>query len=270
LEKELGIALLNRSRLPVALTRAGELYLKYLEKCSVLEKEFASELEMLKQECRYSLSIGIPMQITPYLFQGPMRDFMRNYSSVHMSISESTSSITSENKLLSRDVDIAYIHTVSLNSSLFRYYLLRKERVLLVCNKSHPLVRNMESSINSPLIIEPELLSSEVFLLLREEYRLFHVAMDIMKKHDISARKIITLGNLEAILNFISSGEDGGVTFMADFILHDYRNADKLAYLAFADGVQEWYFSLAVTKDQAVSTWAEVFINFNEDYFKKH
>jgi DNA-binding transcriptional LysR family regulator len=86
LEEELDLVLLNRQDRKVSLTAEGEIFLPHARR--ILDDLKAAELEMgeLKGLTKGEVRIGIPPMISAYFFPDIIRDFIRIYPQLHLSV----------------------------------------------------------------------------------------------------------------------------------------------------------------------------------------
>jgi DNA-binding transcriptional LysR family regulator len=86
LEEELDLVLINRQDKKVSLTAEGEIFLSHARR--ILDDLKAAELEMgeLKGLGKGEVRIGIPPMISAYFFPDIIRDFLKSYPQLHLSV----------------------------------------------------------------------------------------------------------------------------------------------------------------------------------------
>lgn len=100
---------------------------------------------------------------------------------------------------------------------------LESEHVVLLCNKSNPIVKGKASRIDAPISISPQAIENSALYVLSEDYLLHEVAMDYLRHYGVKMKHTMTLSNLRAILELIAEDRQNCVTFIPDFISKSTR-----------------------------------------------
>lgn len=136
LEARLGIALLDRSKRPFTLTRAGELYFGYAKEISSLKVNLERELEYAKYNFRETIRIGFACTGLRKIIYNAAQ-ILNEQERVQISLAELTSPEI-ERQLVSDKLDLGFITLPARTHELISKILL-EEDLLLAVPASHPL-----------------------------------------------------------------------------------------------------------------------------------
>ncbi len=106
-EKNIGSALFDRSRRPLALTPAGDAYIRTVERLKYLEADLERELEDLRDVRTGRLHIGGTHYLNCFLLAELLAGFSRKYPGIQLEVSED-SSVRLANRLEKREMDLIF------------------------------------------------------------------------------------------------------------------------------------------------------------------
>jgi len=139
-EKELGVKLFDRSHMPLKLTEAGKIYMRYLESVGVLTGQFEEQLGELKTGRSRTLNVGMTLWRGSVLLPDILPSYSESHPDVRITLREHHTAQLS--KLLQEDqIDFALMN-MPLNLDDFVYDTIFNERLLLVASKDHPAIRS--------------------------------------------------------------------------------------------------------------------------------
>lgn len=139
MEEEAGVLLFDRSSLPFRLTYAGERYLHTALVLLNANEILDNELREIRGEERGRLRLGISMQQAAQLLPRVLREFIRRYPKVEISLREAGSARL-EQMVQEGHVDLALASTEPVNSHL-EYRLMRREQVGILAGTESALVQ---------------------------------------------------------------------------------------------------------------------------------
>ncbi len=86
LEEELDLVLFNRQEKRISLTAEGEIFLRHAQR--ILEQVKAAETEMAELHGleKGEVRVGIPPMLSAYFFPTIIRDFVRRFPNLHLSV----------------------------------------------------------------------------------------------------------------------------------------------------------------------------------------
>lgn len=246
LEQNLGVKLLDRRCSPIQLTEAGQIYLKYVKESMAVEQDFERSLEQYKLRQSQTLSIGIPAQLTPMIFDNIVHRFIANHPDVRLTVKEGTS-VTVMEQLIREEVDIAFFHTKEKDDGRFIRHIYGKEDLLLVCSSDSPLMRGKTTSRDAPYMIReaqlPELERMR-FLTASKEYYLCQLMREYIKEIGIEPRETLEISHLDSIIHYLLKPGSDGVSMLADFAFRETKNDEQLAFFNVDGHVWSWYLTM--------------------------
>lgn len=139
LEKTLEIELFNRKSSPLKLTYAGELYYEYIQEVAELEKQLNNEFKKIRNDGRERVCLGIGPWRGTCILPVVLPVLAEKYPFIDVSVLEGESNFL-ENAILKNKVDFC-IMSLPVDYAKLAYEIFLKEKILLVGNNSHPLVK---------------------------------------------------------------------------------------------------------------------------------
>ena len=130
-EKQLGVALFDRSTSPLTLTEAGRFYVEQAEKVAELEEESRRRFEQLRHEAAESLCIGSPMFFCTCVLPPMLQAFREAHPDVTLTLSEAEPGTLTE-KLLHGEMDVALAVEKPEHPQIVTRPWMREELVLAV------------------------------------------------------------------------------------------------------------------------------------------
>ena len=261
LEADLDVKLVDRSYTPLRLTRAGSLYSDYLQECLSLDERFQTALQELRTEAKRPLTIGIPLQKSHELISEVLPKFGPAHPSIAVSIWEGTSSTVRE-RVIKGELDIGFGHTLTRQDDKCVVTPLSQEKIVIICNRRNPILQGRATSLDKTLLINPALLSGQLFYQMSPEYFLYEVESAHLKKHGVNPRQRIIMSNLHAIIDAIIKNPNTGFAYMPDYVLYEHWPKSvkhELAFLRLDEEDFVWYFSMLCKKGKALSRDARIF-----------
>ena len=266
LEGNLGVTLFDRSRNPLRITEAGRLFQAYLESQGHLDRQLESELRELKDNARQVIHIGLAVWRGSTLLPDILPVFTRLHPEVEIVLHETPASELE--KLIEENVTDFCIMHIPADTSQLTYELIMQERILLVGNRSHPLLAGVESTLSDPRPFDITLLHDEQFIMLPAGWRLSQVIGNMLDTHQMSLRRrpIFTTNNTTAA-NLVA--ENMGFTFLPETGARRSYNLDKLAFFTIDDPPLACPLAIVYKKNGFISPAARAFIDVTRDYYKR-
>jgi DNA-binding transcriptional LysR family regulator len=140
LEKELGVALFDRSKRQIVLTAAGEVFLDHAREAIHAARRAQSSVEDYRAQLTGTVTLGILMSWGTLNLPATLQQFRRAHPLVAVHLRQSlTGSAGHLAAIADGQMDLALVSIQSSPSSLVTLRELTREPMVLVCESSHPL-----------------------------------------------------------------------------------------------------------------------------------
>lgn len=243
LEASLGHPLFHRESKPMTLTKAGEIYLDYINHSKDLDNKLFVALGKLNNDTVESkLTIGVPIQMQSMVSRILMQNFMEESPHINVSFCEGTS-LSLEKMTSSRQIDAAFIHITQPSYNNLDYKVIFKDEIVLICKKAD----KRSGTIDMPGNISLNELKHERFYVLNKGFIVRETTDNLFRLHAFSPHKVTIISNIGTILDIIAT--KGGATIVPISFVKDYHKADELAVLHFAEEIQYYNFCLVYPKE---------------------
>ena len=190
-EKELGVALFDRTSLPLRLTYAGEKYLECAHTMIVANDRLENQLQDIRQENSGHLRLGISVQRGMRILPQAMPKFINRYPNVSLELRE-TGSVRMEDLLRYGEIDLAFAALES-TSARFDYRLIEKETTGILVGKSSRLAERFASG--TPIALTEA--GNEQFVSLKQGHSIRVVQDELFRMLDIDPKILMEVDSLE-------------------------------------------------------------------------
>ena len=190
-EKELGVALFDRTSLPLRLTYAGERYLECAHTMIVANDRLENQLQDIRQENSGHLRLGISVQRGMRILPQAMPKFINRYPNVSLELRE-TGSVRMEDLLRYGEIDLAFAALES-TSARFDYRLIEKETTGILVGKSSRLAERFASG--TPIALTEA--GNEQFVSLKQGHSIRVVQDQLFRMLDIDPKILMEVDSLE-------------------------------------------------------------------------
>ena len=266
LEKRLGVKLFDRSSTPLSLTKAGEIFLSYVKKCTQLDHELERELEAVKTAVTGSVRFGIPLQMQQILVRDLIPPFMEQNPFIDISIRDDASPAL-EKAVMGNRVDCALVYNQAADKKGLVYHALKKERIFFICRKDQYLASGRESDADCPLHLSLSDVSGQTFYLMENGFIIRSISDTFFRQHLFTPRKWIAMSSMSALLQIVSNG--GGITFVPEYVISSFHNKDSLAFLTIEEQEFSMNLSLIYRSGRELSLPVEALVRFIQQYYRE-
>jgi LysR family transcriptional regulator, transcription activator of glutamate synthase operon len=251
LEKELGVALFDRSKRSIILTEAGETFQKHAHRLNDEYKALTSSLKEYKSADSLSI-VAIPV-IAQYGITSYIAQFQTAYPNIHLILEEREAS-TILPALNSHQFDFAFIRDNYLDSEQYQILEVNTDKFVVALSLKHPLASRTSISL-------PEL-ANENFIMFDKGTIVHELAVDACHKAGFEPRIFYASLRVESILGLVAS--QAGIALIMEKIFQYHKHPEVIA-IPLAE-IVESKIVLAYPKDKKVSTMAKNFWEFIRDY----
>ncbi|MDY3868615.1 MAG: LysR family transcriptional regulator [Pyramidobacter sp.] len=206
-ERELGVEFFDRRSSPLALTYAGERYLKNAQKLLDIDAELRQEMDAIARGAAEHVRLGISVERGTAWLPLILPAYAARHPDVKISVVEGTSE-SFERDLLAGTLDLC-VGTLPVESEDIVCETVGESPVYLVSSPSHPFAREADLSVNSllkPQFIAPERLRGEKFLTLQPQQGMFRTAQQIFEKYAVSVDVVMQLTSQSTVTLLAASG----------------------------------------------------------------
>lgn len=225
IEQAVGMPLFDRSRRPLRLTEAGEVYIDIIRKKMLLEREQEERLQDIRNLVSGNLVLGVTHYLIAYILPDILAGFSKQYPGVHLEIMEAGSAVLAQ-MLADQKVDVIF----SCDPILTKEYTHREafmDHVLLAVPRSDPINDRLgEFALTAQEVQEKKHLHKDCpavnlrefaeleFILLNKGNNLHERAWSMFREVDMAPKIRMTLSQMVTAYRLAAAGM--GATFASD------------------------------------------------------
>ena len=227
LEVQIGAPLFYRQNGKVIPTYIGERMLYYANQIIPLEQEMEQALVSMSAGSG-RIRLALPHLWSSLLLPDIIEKLRDNFPDMELIIDEVSSSDKLEDMILNREVDLAimrsHMHSAKLTSEF-----LRKDEILLVLPKDHPLAGKAVSVPERRYpVIDPALLGKLSFILQRPSQIIRKKVDRIFEEAGVTPSVNLTLRSIEASIKLVQGNT---ACFGTETHVHNIANAEQYEFL---------------------------------------
>lgn len=267
LEHELGISLIDRSKSPLSLTEAGELYRSYLESCRQMNQKLEAAFAELNSQKEQHLDIGIGSWRGSSLLPDILPLFLEKCPHTYVRLHEHPI-----NELLpliaNNTIDLAirnFYHALpdTVSSEIIRY-----ENILLVGNKANPFTQYLEQCRREDQPYDLSPLEKERLILLNSSLTMGNRVRNFLEINKIVPSNVITTTNNTTALNLVAANM--GFCFIMETGISRFSATEELSF--FHLNCPDMIVPLAIIykKGSYLSPPARIFCDICKSYYSAH
>jgi LysR family transcriptional activator of glutamate synthase operon len=251
LEKELGVALFDRSKRSIALTEAGAVFRKHAQR---LNEEYKMLISSLKEYKRVpSLSIVAIPVVAQYGITSYIAQFQSAYPNIQLMLEEREAS-TILPVLHTHQFDLAFIRDNYLDVEQYHLLEVDRDKFMVTLSVKHPLAARTSISLSE--------LANENFIMFDKGTVVHELAVDACCKVGFEPRIFYASLRVESILALVAS--QSGIALIMEKIFQYHKHPDVIAIPL--REIVESKIVLVYPKDKKLSIPARNFWEFIRDY----
>lgn len=207
LEKELDVALLDRSHRSASLSEAGELFYQEALKLDTEYQHMLARIRKHQSQSKSGLHIGTLPFLTQYQLTSRFQAFKETYPDIHLAIDE-VEEIDLMNGLESDRYDLVIARQQMIDSEKYQTHLLTEDELVVVLPTDHCLMKKAykkEGGNFSPSLHFTDI-SSEAFIFMNRYTSIYQLCIDLFAKQGMTPN-ILRTARVESILSAVTVGE---------------------------------------------------------------
>ena len=251
LEKELGVALFDRSKRSIALTASGESFQKHAHR---LNDEYKAMISNIKD---YKIAPSLSIVAIPVIAQYGITSYIAQFQSAYPKMQlllEEREALAILPALNSRQFDLAFIRDNYLDTEQHHILEVNSDKFVVALSVKHPLAVRASISLSE--------LANENFIMFDKGTIVHELAVDACRKAGFEPRNFYASLRVESILGLVAS--QAGVALIMEKVFQYHKHPDVIAIPL--TEIIESRIVLAYPKDKKVSVWADSFWEFIRDY----
>ncbi|MDY2629706.1 MAG: LysR family transcriptional regulator [Lachnospiraceae bacterium] len=275
IENSIGMALFDRSRHPLVLTEAGELYIHKIREIKQLEETLASQINDLNQLKTGSIKIGGSNYVNSRILPDIVTAFNRKYPGINISLTEHSSAVLAR-MLKDRELDITFNCDEKLILGFERYPAFY-DHVLLAVPFSYPLpehvrkyalnaadvLQNRHLSDDCP-ILDPSEFSNLDYIILTEGNNLRNRSLSFFHFAGFDPHIKLSVSQLSTAYALAKSGF--GASLISDRMVT--QDSTHLSYYRITPAISQRLFYMILPNREYTSNIVKEFIHFFQQYSK--
>jgi LysR family hydrogen peroxide-inducible transcriptional activator len=224
LERELGVILFDRSKMPVIPTEIGVQIISQAKKVVSESKGILELVAQLKGDISGTIKLAIIPTLAPYLLHLFVRKFLEKYPNVKLEVQEM---VTEEivKKLKNDELDLGIVVTPLEEPGILEKPMFY-EKFYAYLSKNHPLLRERE--------VWTEQIKSEDLWILQQGHCFRDQVMNLCDRAGSGPKNFhYESGSLEGLRNMVNRYQ--GLTLLPELATHDLSEEEKSRLRPIAD-----------------------------------
>jgi len=252
-EKELGVALFDRSTRNVVISEFGKILLPYAEQlCEINDDIQGSVYDFINKEKKQLLIASIPV-MAQYDITGIIAKFQKDHPAIKLIVSENEG--TDIPKMLEDgSCEVAFTRKFPNEPSRFEYLTYRSDMLCAILPKSHPLAKNETLSLAQ--------LKNENFLFLDKKTLIYGYCFNACIDAGFTPNVTYTGHRPENILDLTAQG--AGVSLLMKHQAKYFNHPEVVSVLI--SPAIESSICLTKMKDHKLSSTGRLFWNYVKSY----
>ena len=208
LERNLGVELFDHTSSPLKLSFAGQRYYEYIKRIQALDHQFQDELTSIRNDESGEIRIGIAQWRGSIVLPVLIPAFQKQYPHVEIEILEGRA-IQVETALIQGKVDLCLMNLPSNFPNQTTVDIIMNERLLLVGNRSHPVVQQAIHTIpvssSGYRNINLRFLENEHFIFLKPGQNLTQEVERLFASQSLVPKSSWSTENMSTAINMVSN-----------------------------------------------------------------
>jgi len=269
IEQSIGMPLFDRSRRPLQLTDAGEIYIDTIRKMMVLEQDQEQRLNDIRDLATGSIRLGGSHYLNAYILPDILAGFNKEYPGITLEILESGSDVLSS-MLADRKLDLTFSCNETFMKDFERYEIF-EDHLLLAVPAGHEINRKYQDVSLSPgdvlakKHLSPDCPSVSLsafsgleYILLREGNNLHERAWDMFREAGFEPSIKLNLSQL--VTAYRLAAANMAATFVSDRLVQ--KEDDSLVFYKLESAHTTRMFYVLLPNKEYTSRAVKRFIHY--------
>lgn len=261
LEKELGVALFNRSTNPISLTHAGEIFLSKAMLINDLCDDLTTQIKELNTMQKGKIRIGFS-QNGYSMLPDILPKFCKRFGNADIKIVQLFSTLKIRQMLIDDEIDIGML-ILPIDTTYLSYDIIKTNMTYLMLPISHPFSVKFKNKILPKINISD--LKNEKFILPKGTQRSRAIFDEIFSKAGFKPEILCETETFDVANSIVASGV-GACFSISDMIKDDKK--DKVKLFDINEPSLAKTLVIAYKKDKKLSKLASGFIKMAKEYNK--
>lgn len=265
LEEDLHAKLLNREKVPLQLTPAGQIYANYLKSSKQMYQKLEKDLEAVSDLRKRTLKIGFSNWRAGTLLPEILPGFFAAYPEVGLELIEVPNSqlygLIAEEK-----VDFAVMNTTMDAPDYVVSETIMYERILLVGNRNDPVTAALEESRKGGKPLDLRLLVDARVILLSPDTALASRVNNYFDGQRIVLKNIVYSTNATTALSLTAN--NFGFCFLNETGVHAAPNPEELVFFDLQSDDLTYPLCVIYKKKSYLTPTAQALIKVMVDFYK--
>lgn len=207
LEAALSLKLFDRNAKPIALTPAGQIFIKKAREIMALDQELEAELMLLSTSPHGILTVGMTPELCTYMLPYIYPNFAGLYPNIKLRFVEGNDQELKD-QLDDKRLDIAFTTSLPEHDSATAKVFMT-DTIILAAPETHRLSQMFDLSANSPTspyLLDPAEIKSASFIICSPDVGMGAVARYLFARYNIEPQIVMELSRNENALRLASAG----------------------------------------------------------------
>ena len=264
LEKSVGITLFDRTKNPITLTHAGEVFVIKAKEILRINHELITQMEDMAGLRIGKVTLGIS-QTGAHFIPKVLASFYKKFPNVEIDMVETSSSEEMEKLLEEGVVDLATL-ILPLESELLSYEIIQEEELLVALPIHHPLVKSIKQPKERGYpSIALSALKEEKFILPKATQRSRQIFDTIFSEAGFTPHILCETKTMDTANAIVASGLGAGFTLSKIIRVED---KDKIALFTLNNALMKRTLVLAYKKEKYLPKIAHEFLSVAKRFVK--
>lgn len=274
IEKNIGMPLFDRSKKPLKLTAAGDLYIKKFQQIQYMENELAQQLNDLSELNTGSLRIGGSHYFNSYVLPEILTKYKKIHPGIQLNLLEASSNDLIE-MLANHELDITFNCMEKPKDSFYRIHgfidtiliavpkcLEINERIKKFSLSAADIVAKKHQEFATPSV-PLEFFSDTPFILLTPGNNLYNRSTTFLADAHIKPNVCLQVSQLVTAYHLSRNGM--GATFISDLLVSEEHNS--VLFYKIDSPLAIRVFDLVMSNDAYISNAMKEFINLFQEHY---